>query len=67
MRKIKEEKREKKGKTSDNHKKETKKKKLFALTLPLVCFFVFGLGFGRFRVRWGPKGPNSPNPSFSFC
>ena len=24
------------------------------------CFF----GFGRFCVRWGPKGPTSPKPSF---
>ena len=31
----------------------------------LVCFggFVLLFGFGRFRVRWGPKGPTSPNPS----
>ena len=40
----------------------------------LVFFFCFGVfwgvfyyclfGVGRFRVRWGPKGPTSPNPSF---
>ena len=39
------------------------------LTLPLVCLFCYcflGGGWfgGRFRMRWGPKGPNSPNPSF---
>ena len=29
-------------------------------TLP---FWIFG-GFGKFRVRWGLKGPTSPSPSF---
>ena len=33
-----------------------------------ICFFVIFVGFGiRFRVRWGPSGPTSPNPSFLFC
>ena len=31
------------------------------LILPLLC--VFDFYFGRFRVRWGPKSPTSPNSS----
>ena len=40
-------------------------------TSPNPSFFLggvlFDLGFGRFRVRWGPKGPSSPNPPFFVC
>ena len=47
----------------------------FNVCVVLVLFFLFvgfvfsgggGLGLGGFGVRWGPKGPTSPNPSF-FC
>ena len=39
-----------------------------------VCVFFFGgvaysclFGFGRFRVRWGAKGPTSSNHCFLWC
>ena len=32
-----------------------------------VAYSSLLLGFGRFRERWGPKGPTSPNPSFLWC
>ena len=46
---------------------------LVKLQMCLKCLFVFVLfgvfyfclfGFGRFRVRWGPKGSTSPSPCF---
>ena len=39
------------------------------LTLPFFSFFLcVCFVLRRFRVRWGPEGPTSPNPSFLlFC
>ena len=37
----------------------------FFVFFGFICLFYSGLGFGRLRVRWGPKSPTSPNPSSS--
>ena len=49
-----------------SEKKDRESKRFWKRTIFLffVVFFV-GLGFGRFMVRWGPKGPTSPTVPFS--
>ena len=37
----------------------------FCCLFGVFCSCLFG--FGRFRVRWGPRGPTSPNPSCFWC